>query len=150
MAGPEERAHNSISGAYQAHLQNALISGTSIAMDPRTIANGTSTTAIDPRSLINSDNYLAPSSTVASSIECGVLYAHNGMPLADDWRGAYIDKVDRRFTGTVSSPRWVYTFTSKWSNDAVALHLDALEMSGKEADKVAETYREALNQRRVG
>lgn len=82
--------------------------------------------------------------------EIGVLYL-DGKPMPDDWRGAYIDRMERSIAGSGGGdPRWIFSFKSKWSNANILLHLDANELSGKEADKVAETYKEALNQRRLG
>lgn len=80
--------------------------------------------------------------------ELGTLYL-NAAPLPDDWRGAQIDRIARSVTGE-GGPRWIFNFHSKWSKDVILLHLDAEELSGKEAMRVAETYKEALNQRRVG
>lgn len=80
--------------------------------------------------------------------ELGTLYL-NAAPLPDDWRGAQIDRMERSMAGS-GGPRWIFNFHSKWSKDVILLHLDAEELSGKEAMRVAETYKEALNQRRVG
>jgi hypothetical protein len=83
-------------------------------------------------------------------VDLNVLYL-DGKPLPDDWRGAHIDSVTLKgFVGSTNTFRWVVTFSSKWSKDSIALHLDANEFSGKEANRIAETYKEALNQRRVG
>lgn len=79
--------------------------------------------------------------------ETGVLYL-NGTALPEDWRGAYIDTLERTIASTPT--RWVISFKSKWSKDVIKLYLDAEELSGKEAMKVAETYKETINQRRVG
>jgi hypothetical protein len=81
-------------------------------------------------------------------VDLNVLYL-DGKPLPDDWRGAQIDSFARTiYTGR--SVRWSIKFNSKWSRDVITLFLDADEFSGKEADRIAETYKEALNQRRVG
>lgn len=76
----------------------------------------------------------------------GVLYTANGELLADDWRGAVITDFAKRYT----NGRYEITFTSKWAGDAILLYVDAQEHSGAAADKIAETYKEALNQRRLG
>lgn len=84
----------------------------------------------------------------APKYECGVLYL-NGAPLPDDWRGAYTDRIERSMA-VGDNPRWIFNFKSKWGSEIIVLHLDAEKMSGEEATRVAETYKEALNQRRVG
>ena len=88
------------------------------------------------------------------AFEYGVPYASSsGKPIPDDWRGAQLTGWDRSLEGTNTNgthPRWAYRMFSDWSNDVVVLYLDANEVSGGEADKIAGTYMEALNQRRIG
>ena len=74
----------------------------------------------------------------------------SGKPIPDDWRGAQLTGWDRSILFHSNHPRWVYRMRSDWGNDIVLLHLDANEVSGGEADKIAGTYMEALNQRRIG
>lgn len=80
--------------------------------------------------------------------ETGALYwrGHNKLP--EDWRGAEITSVARRYTPDTKC--YELSFTSKWGQDVICLYLDAEKHSGVEADKIGETYVEALNQRRVG
>ncbi len=93
---------------------------------------------------------LAQATSPMPIVDLNVLYL-DGKPLPDDWRGAHIDSVTLKgFVRPTTTPLWVVTFSSKWSKDSITLHLDANEFSGKEANRIAETYKEALNQRRVG
>lgn len=85
-----------------------------------------------------------------SSYAFDTLYLR-GQPLPEDWAGAKIDKYDRSVNGSgTTAARWMYQFSSKWGTDKITLHLDAQQLSGKEADEIAQTYMEVLNQRRVG
>jgi hypothetical protein len=75
----------------------------------------------------------------------GVLYM-NGHQLEADWRGAeYKD-----YVRTVNTKVWILRFRSEWSSDEIVVHLDIDAYSGTEVNKLAETYLEAINQRRLG
>lgn len=78
--------------------------------------------------------------------EFGVLYM-NGTELPADWSGAKITSYKR----TVGDARWVVLFESKWDKSLeIRLYLDMEELNGKEVNETANTYMEALNQRRAG
>lgn len=72
----------------------------------------------------------------------------NGKELAPEWRGAEITSVTREPLHTYTC--WLLRFISKWSTDQVHMYLSMEEVSGKDADAMGETFKEALNQRRVG
>ena len=95
--------------------------------------------------VVQAQTQMAPSTPK----ENGVLYL-KGKPLPDDWSGAKITSY-KRDTSADGTVRWRFTFLSKWSDEQrIELFLDAETMSGEEARKVADTYMEALNQRRSG
>ena len=78
--------------------------------------------------------------------EFGVLYLHN-KELPADWAGAKITAFQRRAT----DKSWHVQFLSKWDKAlSINLYLDIEEYNGKEVSEMANTYMEALNQRRVG
>jgi len=82
--------------------------------------------------------------------ELGTFYT-NGAELPADWAGAKVDGYERAVAGSGGpNPRWQYVFKSKWSKDTIMVQFDANELSGKEANKLADTYMEVLNQRRAG
>lgn len=82
--------------------------------------------------------------------EPGTFYM-NGAELPADWAGAKVDGYERAVAGSGGpNPRWQYVFKSKWSKDTIMVQFDANELSGKEANKLADTYMEVLNQRRAG
>lgn len=82
------------------------------------------------------------------SPEYGTLYLNN-KELPADWCGAKITEYKRSIS--VTGHRWVIVFLSKWDKALeIRLYLDVEELNGKEVNATAETYMEALNQRRAG
>lgn len=80
--------------------------------------------------------------------ELGVLYLHHN-ELPADWSGARITDYKR----AVDAHRtyWLVVFSSKWDKALeIRLYLDMEDINGKEAIAMAETFKEALNQRRSG
>jgi hypothetical protein len=77
--------------------------------------------------------------------EEGVLLFH-GAPLPEKWLGAHYALGVRAPVGK----QWRINFTSEFSSDTIMLWLSMEKYSGIEADKVAATYLETINQRRLG
>jgi hypothetical protein len=71
-----------------------------------------------------------------------------GRELPENWRGAEYKMGIRSLNA--DSKQWKFVFHSEWSSDTIILWLDPDTYSGSEADKIAETYLETINQRRVG
>ena len=69
-----------------------------------------------------------------------------GAPLPDKWMGAFYAMVNRVPVGK----QWKISFNSEFSSDTIMLWLSMDEFSGNDADKVAATYLETINQRRIG
>jgi hypothetical protein len=69
-----------------------------------------------------------------------------GRVLPENWRGAHYSKFNRASIG----PQWRISMTSEWSSDTIMLWLSMDKYSGEDADTVARTYIETINQRRVG
>lgn len=88
--------------------------------------------------------------TTALPKENGVLYL-KGKELPEDWSGAKITSYKRQMFNADAGFRWHFVFLSRWSDEQrIDLYLDAETLSGEEARKIADTYMEALNQRRSG
>lgn len=112
------------------------------AMNQLAVSNNTSTI----QNVANQQTQAPPQTDFTP--EHGVLYLHS-KELPADWCGAKITEY-RRDIGVVGS-RWVITFASKWDKAlAIRVYLDAEELNGKEVNAMAQTYMEALNQRRAG
>lgn len=77
----------------------------------------------------------------------GVLLLEGGQEVPEDWRGAEITEVRRAM---YDEKHWWCSFSSKWGGPSITLYLSSDEYSGKEADKMAEIFKEVLNQRRMG
>lgn len=77
----------------------------------------------------------------------GVLF-WQGRELPEVWRGAEYKIGARSFNAT--SRQWKIEFRSDFSKDTIMLWLDPDKHSGEEADKIAATYLETINQRRLG
>ena len=75
----------------------------------------------------------------------GVLF-FRGKELPEKWLGAYYGGTNRAVVGK----QWKISFTSDYSSDTIMLWLSTDQYSGNDADKVADTYREMINQRRLG
>lgn len=75
----------------------------------------------------------------------GVLMFRGG-ELPDKWMGAHYSRVARVPIGR----QWKISFSSEFSSDTIMLWLSMDEFSGNDADKVAATYLETINQRRLG
>ena len=69
-----------------------------------------------------------------------------GAELPDKWMGAFYAMVNRIPVGK----QWKISFNSEFSSDTIMLWLSMDEFSGNDADKVAATYLETINQRRLG
>jgi hypothetical protein len=79
--------------------------------------------------------------------EFGVLYINYKTALPDDWAGAKITSFKRE----AFDKGWRLVFESKWDPALyIQLWLDIEEVNGTEANTIAATYMEALNQRRIG
>jgi hypothetical protein len=77
--------------------------------------------------------------------EEGVLM-FKGAPLPEKWLGAFYGMINRAAIGG----QWKITFNSEFSSDTIMLWLSTDKYSGFDADKVAATYLETINQRRRG
>lgn len=77
----------------------------------------------------------------------GVLF-WQGREMPEVWRGAEYKFGSRRFVAM--SHQWQVSFVSDFSSDTIMLWLDPDKHSGEEADKIAATYLETINQRRLG
>ena len=75
----------------------------------------------------------------------GELYTRN-QPLPVDWRGAEYGEVERE----VENGCWKLTFSSKWTHETIIVHLDLQTLSGEQVDRMAKTFLEVINQRRLG
>ena len=75
----------------------------------------------------------------------GQLYL-NGAPLPAEWRGAEYAGIERSTFNTF----WELRFSSKWSGEYIYVHLDLNKHSDDEVNKLAQTFLEVINQRRVG
>ena len=71
-----------------------------------------------------------------------------GRELPEVWRGAEYKFGTRAFVPL--SRQWRIEFRSDFSMDTIMLWLDPDKHSGEEADKIAATYLETINQRRLG
>lgn len=71
-----------------------------------------------------------------------------GRELPEVWRGAEYKFGARAFVPL--SRQWRIEFRSDFSMDTIMLWLDPDKHSGEEADKIAATYLETINQRRLG
>jgi hypothetical protein len=81
----------------------------------------------------------------SAEAEEGVLM-FRGAVLPDKWMGAHYGVTNRAAVGK----QWKISFTSLYSSDTIMLWLSMDEFSGNDADKVAATYLETINQRRLG
>lgn len=70
-----------------------------------------------------------------------------GRELPEDWRGA--EYTDTAIEINAVSRQHKITFRSKWSSDSIMLWLSTHTYSGAEAMKVAATFLEVINQRRI-
>lgn len=77
----------------------------------------------------------------------GVLF-WQGREMPEVWRGAEYKFGSRRFVAM--SHQWQVSFVSDFSSDTIMLWLDPDKHSGEEVDKIAATYLETINQRRLG
>lgn len=110
--------------------------------------NGTAIFGVDPGSMTGriTNSNPSPQNMPKSEEEDVVLW--DGRPAPENWRGAKIAEVKRRmeYQGT----RWRMDFKSVWTTDVLVLYLSTDKYSGEQADAIAATHMEALNQRRVG
>ena len=88
---------------------------------------------------------LQNAATKPAEAEEGVLM-FRGAPLPDKWMGAHYDTTSRAVVGR----QWKISFMSDHSSDTIMLWLSVDQYSGNDADKVAATYLETINQRRLG
>lgn len=82
--------------------------------------------------------------TKAAAAEEGVLM-FRGAPLPEVWRGAEYKLSNRAQV----AKQWKMSFTSDYASDTIMLWLSSETHSGLDADKVALTYLETINQRRL-
>ena len=75
----------------------------------------------------------------------GVLFFRGGV-LPEKWMGAHYDSYQRAVVGK----QWKISYSSPYSSDTIMLWLSSEQFSGQDADKVARTYLETINQRRLG
>ncbi|CAB4241129.1 hypothetical protein UFOVP228_27 [uncultured Caudovirales phage] len=75
----------------------------------------------------------------------GILFFRGG-EMPDRWLGAHYSRIARVAVGK----QWKISFTSEFSSDTIMLWLSMDQYSGNDADKVAATYLETINQRRLG
>ena len=75
----------------------------------------------------------------------GVLFFRGG-ELPEVWMGAHYNSYQRAVVGR----QWKISYSSPFSSDTIMLWLSSEQFSGQEADKVARTYLETINQRRLG
>ena len=75
----------------------------------------------------------------------GVLFFRGG-ELPEKWMGAHYDSYQRVVVGK----QWKISYSSPYSSDTIMLWLSSEQFSGQDADKVARTYLETINQRRLG
>lgn len=76
-----------------------------------------------------------------------LLFNSTKKEVPQDWRGPEIDAFKR---GRHDNGTYAVAFTSKWGNVDIVMFISSEEHSGKEADEMAKTFMEVLNQRRVG
>lgn len=97
------------------------------------------------RSLMREEARTALKAVQSGLAEEGVLM-FRGAPLPENWRGAHY----RSYAIAQVSSQWRITFGSDWSELSIMLWLSATTYSMDAASKVAETYLESINQRRLG
>jgi len=72
-----------------------------------------------------------------------------GSPI-QEWRGAEYEYGHRSMRESGGHRYWQVDFVSPYCGDVLFLNLDADKHSGEDADRIAKTMLEALNQRRLG
>lgn len=72
-----------------------------------------------------------------------------GAPLPSDWRGAEYTEYSRTFKGR-EHPYWEVSFNSKWCPTPIFARFDAEKHTGEEVERIAKTFLEVINQRRLG
>lgn len=104
--------------------------------------------SLDPRGLGSASGNNVVQQTPKSAKEKEGVLIWQGRELPEVWRGAEYMFGTRAFVPL--SRQWRIEFRSDFSMDTIMLWLDPDKHSGEEADKIAATYLETINQRRLG